>query len=68
VAKNDKTKLFQRGVADAAPVALHAYRAIMAGKVVAIPGLMNKLIAQSIRIAPRAWLRAISAGLNRKRK
>jgi short-subunit dehydrogenase len=68
VAKNDKTKLFQRGVADAAPVALHAYRAMMAGKVVAIPGLMNKLIAQSIRIAPRAWLRAISAGLNRKRK
>jgi len=42
VAKNDKTKLFQRNVADAAPVALHAYRAMMAGKVVSIPGLMNK--------------------------
>jgi len=68
VAKNDKTKLFQRNVADAAPVALHAYRAMMAGKVVSIPGLMNKLIAQSTRLSPRAWLRAISARLNSKRK
>jgi short-subunit dehydrogenase len=68
VAGNDKTKLFRRGVATAAPVAQHAYRAMMAGKVVAIPGLMNKLVAQSTRIAPRAWLRAIAAHLNRKRK
>jgi len=40
----------------------------MAGKVVSIPGLMNKLIAQSTRLSPRTWLRAISAGLNSKRK
>jgi len=68
VAGSRTTKLFQRNVAQAAPVALHAYRAMMAGKVVAIPGLMNKLIAQSTRISPRAWLRAIAAGLNRNRK
>jgi short-subunit dehydrogenase len=67
VAGGRTTKLFQRNVAQAAPVALHAYRAMMAGKVVAIPGWMNKLIAQSTRISPRAWLRAIAAGLNRKR-
>jgi uncharacterized protein len=67
VAGNAKSKLFQRHVAEAAPVALHAYQAMMAGKVVAIPGLMNKLIAQSTRIAPRVWLRAIAAHLNRKR-
>jgi len=40
---------------------------MLAGKVVAIPGLTNKLIAQSTRLAPRAWLRAIAAYLNRKR-
>jgi short-subunit dehydrogenase len=40
---------------------------MMAGRVVAIPGLMNKLIAQSTRIAPRSWLRAIVGGLNRQR-
>ena len=67
VAGNHKTELFKHHVAQAAPVARHAYRAMMAGKVVAIPGLMNKLIAQSTRISPRAWLRAIAASLNRNR-
>jgi short-subunit dehydrogenase len=67
IAGSSTSKLFQRGVAGSAPVALHAYRAMMAGRVVALPGLMNKLIAQSTRIAPRVWLRAIVAGLNRKR-
>ena len=37
VSGNDKNKLFQRAVADAASVALHAYRAMLAGNVVAIP-------------------------------
>jgi short-subunit dehydrogenase len=67
VAGNHKAELFQRNVAQAAPVARHAYRAMMTGKVVAIPGLMNKLIVQSTRVAPRAWLRAIAASLNRNR-
>ena len=68
VAGNARTQLFSNSVAQAAPVALHAYRAMMAGQVVAIPGLMNKLIAQSTRISPRSWLRAIAARLNRDRK
>jgi uncharacterized protein len=68
VAGNAKTKLFQRTVADAASVALHAYRAMLAGEGVAIPGLMNKLIVQSTRVSPRVWLRAIVARLNRNRK
>ena len=68
VARNKDTNLFQRSVADAGSVARHAYRAMLAGNVVAVPGFMNKLIAQSIRIAPRAVVRAIAAYLNRKRK
>ncbi len=68
VATSDGTKLFRSNVADAASVAGHAYRAMLAGKVVAIPGLMNKLIAQSVRLAPRAILRSIAAGLNTGRK
>jgi len=67
VARSADTNLFQRGAADASSVARHAYQAMLAGKVVAIPGLTNKLIAQSTRLAPRAWLRAIAAYLNRKR-
>jgi hypothetical protein len=68
VARNKDTHLFRRGVADAASVARHAYRAMLAGKVVAIPGLMNKLIAQSIRISPRSVVRSVVAYLNRDRK
>ena len=67
VAGNAKTKLFQRNVARAEAVALHAYRAMMAGQVVAIPGLINKLLVQSSRVSPRAWRRAIAGSLNRKR-
>jgi hypothetical protein len=40
---------------------------MLAGTVVAIPGLQNKLSAQSIRIAPRAVVRAIAARLNSDR-
>jgi short-subunit dehydrogenase len=39
---------------------------MLAGKVVVVPGFMNKLTAQSIRIAPRAVVRAVAAFLNRK--
>ena len=68
VARSKDTNLFQRHVADATSVARHAYQAMLAGKGVAIPGLSNKLIAQSVRFGPRAVIRAIAAYLNRKRK
>ena len=40
---------------------------MLEGKVIAIFGFMNKLIAWSVRISPRATLRSIAAGLNRNR-
>jgi len=64
VARSDGTKLFRSGVADAASVAKHAYRAMLAGDVVAVPGLMNKLLVQSVRLSPRSVLRSIAAGFN----
>lgn len=65
VAKSERTNLFRGVPADAAVVARHGYRAMLAGKVVAIPGIKNKLIAQSIRVGPRVVVRRISAHLNR---
>jgi len=67
VAGSSKSNLFKRSVADAVSVARHGYRAMLAGTVVAIPGLQNKLSVQSVRIAPRAVVRAISAKLNSDR-
>jgi short-subunit dehydrogenase len=67
VAGNDKSALFKGGVADSASVARHGYRAMLAGKVVAIPGMKNKLTAQAVRFSPRSAVRAIAARLNRPR-
>jgi short-subunit dehydrogenase len=67
VAGNDKSALFQSGVADAATVALHAYRAMLAGKVLAIPGVKNKLTLQVLRVSPRSMARTIAARLNQPR-
>jgi uncharacterized protein len=65
VAGNDKSSLFKGGVADSVSVARHGYRAMLAGKVIAIPGVKNKLTAQSVRFSPRSLLRAVAARLNR---
>jgi short-subunit dehydrogenase len=67
VAGSRGTNLFRRGVADAGEVARHAYRAMRLGRVVAVPGLMNNLLVQGIRLGPRAWIRAIAARLNSTR-
>lgn len=37
-------------------VALYGHKAMMNGKVVAIHGFMNKLMAFSVRLTPRAWV------------
>jgi uncharacterized protein len=68
VAGNDKTALFTgSGVAGAAAVALHGYKAMLAGRVIAIPGVRNKLMIQSLRASPRAVSRSVAASMNRPR-
>jgi short-subunit dehydrogenase len=65
IAGNDKSRLFHMGAMDAAEVASHAYRAMMRGKAMVIPGLTNKIGLQSLRVAPRASVRRMTAALNR---
>lgn len=60
-AGNDKTLLFKLSVASAESVADHAYRAMLRGKPVAIPGVVNWLGAFGGRFSPR-WLVATLAG------
>jgi uncharacterized protein len=64
-AGNDKSKLFQKGVAGAGKVAEHAYCAMLSGDVLSIHGTMNWLMMESLRVAPRALVRTITADLNR---
>jgi short-subunit dehydrogenase len=62
-----ETKLFQRpGVASAEDVASHAYRAMMAGKKLAVHGALNRVAAASVRVLPRPLVASVVAGLNRR--
>jgi len=54
--KLEKSRLIKRmKVMDARTVAEAGYRGLMAGKPVVIPGLMNKLLAQSVRSVRESW-------------
>jgi len=60
-----KTSGFQMGAMSASEVAEHAYRAMLAGKSLVIPGVRNKLGLQIQRISPRGVVRGVAARLNK---
>jgi uncharacterized protein len=66
VANSDRTNLLRSGAADAVSVARHGYRAMMAGKAVAVPGFMNKLTTLLIRLGPRSAVRTATTWMNKK--
>jgi hypothetical protein len=56
-AKMEDSKLVKgRDIMDSATVARVGYEALHRGQAVVIPGMMNKLLAQSVRLMPRAAL------------
>jgi uncharacterized protein len=55
-------------VMDARTVAEAGYRALMAGKPVAIPGALNKLLAQSVRFSPRSIVTKIARKMQEETK
>jgi hypothetical protein len=59
----EKKLLFRLGTADARTVAQAGYREFRRGKLLVIPGVMNKLGAFAGRLLPRAWPRKIAKRL-----
>jgi short-subunit dehydrogenase len=60
-AQTENARLFkQLAPMDAKTVAEDGYRALMAGKTLAISGFKNWLVAESVRFAPRKMVTAIS--------
>lgn len=47
-------------------VAEYAYKSLMSGKVVAVHGVMNKVMAQSVRYTPRAVVRSIVRAMSER--
>jgi hypothetical protein len=56
-----------RKIMDARTVAETGYRALMAGKTVVIPGIGNKLLAQSIRFSPRSMVTKVVRRMQEER-
>lgn len=66
-AGTQSSRLFKQfGAMDADTVARDGYRALMAGKTVAISGTHNWLVAESVRFAPRKMVTAISRWIAEK--
>ncbi len=59
-ARSQRSRLFERFVMDAPPVARVGYDAMMKGQSVAVPGLRNKLIPAAVRFVPRPLIAALS--------
>lgn len=60
-AGNDRSRLFQQvKPMSAATVARDGYRGLMKGKTLVISGVRNWLVAESVRIAPRKMVTAVS--------
>lgn len=67
VAEIESSRLFAAGAASAADVAEFGYAAMMKGKRVAIPGMINKIVAQASRVAPRIVTTKVSRMLQERR-
>jgi len=64
----EESRLFRMGAMKSQDVAKAAYKGMMAGKTLVIPGLLNKAIAMSVRFSPRKMVTAISRSLQEKAK
>jgi len=60
------SRLFRAGTTGAREVAAYAYRAMMRGDRLAIPGIKNKVGVQGLRVSPRSAVLALTAALNQK--
>jgi short-subunit dehydrogenase len=66
-AHSSDSKLFKSGTAmQPGPVARAGLAGLFAGKAIVIPGFKNKLMIQSLRIAPRWAVRKMVRGMQQK--
>ncbi len=67
-ANAQNSRLFKVAAMSAEAVARAGHRAFRKGKVIELPGLRNKLLAFSVRLAPRVVARKVARTLNRGNK
>src|SRR5215469_13410727 len=62
------SRLFKLGAMRSADVARAGYHAMLQGKTMVIPGLKNRMLAQSVRFTPRKVVTAITRSLQERTK
>ena len=62
----ENSRLFKLGAMRSIDVARAGYEGMMRGKTIVVPGLLNKLLAQSIRFSPRKLVTAISRSVQER--
>lgn len=67
-ANMENSRLFKLGAADAKSVARAGYDGMMQGKTIVIPGIRNRMLAQSVRLAPRKMVTAIARAVQERTK
>ena len=67
-AKMEESRLFKMGAMRSEDVARIAYKGMMAGKTMVIPGVLNRALAMSVRFSPRKLVTSISRTLQEKAK
>jgi hypothetical protein len=65
-AEMEQSRLFRLGAMRSIDVARAGYKAMMRGRTMVIPGLLNKAVAMSVRFSPRKLVTAISGSLQQK--
>ena len=63
-ANMEKSRLFMLGRMRSPDVAMAGYKGMMKGKRLVIPGVMNKVVMESVRFTPRKLVTAIAGNMN----
>jgi hypothetical protein len=64
----EESRLFRLGTMSAKAVADKGYRSLMRGKTIVMPGLKNRILAQSIRFTPRRLVTKIVRAMQAERR
>lgn len=62
----EQSRLFKAGAASAPDVARAGYRGMMHGCTMVVPGLLNKIMVQALRVTPRVVARRLAGFLNQR--
>ncbi|HEU4415509.1 MAG TPA: SDR family oxidoreductase [Candidatus Angelobacter sp.] len=67
-ANMEDSRLFKMGAMRSMDVAKAGYQGMMKGKTMVIPGVMNKILAQSVRVSPRKLVTMVSRSVQERVK